>query len=369
MAGIPGDAGGMSHGSVSPQRGSSAPNAPPVADGRASLRVAMAPGIGPATLDALREAFGGDASICRATTAQIADRLGVPPAAAATVVSALAAVEPWMEDRAMRRRGVRLLTPHGRGWPPLLRLLRPPPPALWCLGGVPTSDRTVAIVGSRQASSAAIRRAAAIAAELAADGWTIVSGGALGVDAAAHRGTLLRGGATIAVLGGGLDRPSPPSHLRLFEEIVASGGTLLSEWPMAVEPRPWHFPRRNRVIAGIARAVLVVAAGARSGAHITARLAVEELGRDVGAVPGDPEDPAVAGCLRLLREGAAVIRGPEDARELLAATEPLAAAARSLRTPEEAGEPEEDQGSGATPSASRITMRSCRSRAGPEEPE
>lgn len=325
----------------------------------------MASGVGPATIARLREHFETDEAVCRATPAEVAAGLDIAPEAAALVVAALAAVEPWIEDRAMRRRGAVLLTPVHRAWPPLLRLVQPPPPALWCRGGMPVSDRSVAIVGSRLASPAAVRRTEAIAGRLSAEGWTIVSGGALGVDAAAHRGALVRGGRTVAVLGGGLDRRSPPSHERMFEEIVASGGSLLSEWPMAVEPRPWHFPRRNRVIAGIARAVLVLAAGPRSGAHITARLAVEELGRDVGAVPGDPDDPSVAGCLRLLREGAAVIRDADDALEMLAATEPLAAAARAAGEPGGVGT---TQGDAATPSASRMTIRSCSSRAGPDGP-
>jgi DNA processing protein len=350
------------HGKPSPVRHAT----PSAAAIRASLRVAMAAGLGPATIARLRRHFGTDEAVCEATAAAVSGRLDLPPPDAASIVAALAAAEPWSEDRAMRRGAAVLLTPEHPAWPPLLRLLRPPPPALWCRGGLPASDRSVALVGSRRASAVAIRRTTAIAARLAAEGWTIVSGGALGVDAAAHRGAMLRGGRTIAVLGGGLDRPSPPSNVRLFEEIAASGGCLLSEWPMAVEPRPWHFPRRNRVIAGMARAVLVLAAGSRSGAHITARLAVEELGRDVGAVPGDPDDPAVAGCLRLLREGAAVIRDADDALELLESTEPLAAAARAAG---EAAAVAPTQGVAATPSASRITMRSCSSRAGTEEPE
>lgn len=302
-------------------------NAPRACD--PTLSIALTRGIGPASVAALRRGFADDAAVMTATAPEVASRLQIPIELARRLTYALAAEDPWPERRRIRRGGARLLGPDDVVWPPLLRLLDPPPVALWSRGGEPTGDRTVAIVGARRASQRAIERTESVAADLAADGWTIVSGGALGVDAAAHRGALRSGGRTIAVLGSGLDRPAPRSHARLFDEIVAAGGSVLSEWPMETEARPGHFPRRNRVIAGLARAVLVMAAGGRSGAHITARIAVEELGRDVGAVPGDPDDPLVEGCLRLLREGAAVLRQADDARELLDATEPLAMAARA----------------------------------------
>ncbi len=349
----------------------------------AALRLALARGVGPVAIDALRRAFGSARAAVDASTAAVSAALHLDEPRASRLVGAIRRADPWHELRRVRRARGSVLHPAARHWPPLLRLLEPPPPLLWCRGGPPDGDRAVAIVGSRRAGRQALERAADLAAGLVDDGWTIVSGGAIGIDAAAHRGALRAGGRTIVVLGGGLDRPSPRSHAPLFREVLANGGAVLSEWPMETEPRPHHFPRRNRVIAGLARAVLVVAAGERSGAHVTARLAVEELGRDVGAVPGDPDDPLARGCLRLLREGAAVIRDVDDARELLAGTEAIAVAARSAASAasEAAAEAGADapgrpsprpppvaQPSSASPSASSITTRSCRSRAVAEDP-
>lgn len=218
--------------------------------------------------------------------------------------------------------GARLLTPRDPDYPELLAAIDPPPPALWALGpAVGGLDRqSLAMVGARNASSLGERFAAWFAEAAVSAGFTVVSGLARGVDAAAHRGAL---GAeagrinspTAAVLAGGIDHVYPAQNAALYAEI-RERGALFSEAPIGLEPAARHFPRRNRLISGLALGVLVVEAAERSGSLITARLATEQ-GREVMATPGHPFDPRAAGANALLREGATLVRHIEDALEAL----------------------------------------------------
>jgi len=174
----------------------------------------------------------------------------------------------------------------------------------------------LAIVGARNASAAGVRLARLWAEGLAAGGLTIVSGLARGIDAAAHRGAL-EAGTTVAVVAGGIDVVYPPENAALTEEIAA-GGLILAEAPPGTEPQARHFPRRNRIIAGLAAATLVVEAAPRSGSLITARMAAE-FGRDVLAVPGSPLDPRAQGCNQLIREGATLVQRVDEILEALSA--------------------------------------------------
>lgn len=201
-------------------------------------------------------------------------------------------------------------------YPAALRDLPDPPPVLFGHGaGTVDSERTIAVVGTRAASSYGLRTAYTLGRELGRWGWTVVSGMARGIDAAAHTGALDAGGPTVGVLGTGLDREYPSENRDLYRR-MRSHGILLSEFEPGAPPTRSAFPRRNRVIAALARGVIVVEAGGRSGALNTADHALD-LGREVLAVPGRIDDPGAAGCLRLLRQGAGLVAGVQDVFDAL----------------------------------------------------
>ena len=223
----------------------------------------------------------------------------------------------WVRERA----GGLLAVAHEAGIVPLLlsdpsfprQLLEivDPPPVLWTTGNAAAlSIPAVAIVGSRAGSTYALTVADRLSADLAARGICVVSGLARGVDSAAHRGALSAGGVTVGVLGCGVDIAYPPENLALITEIKVSGA-IVSELPPGTEPRPGFFPRRNRIISGLVRAVVIVEAGEKSGSLITARCALEQ-GRDVLAVPGNVLTGRNKGGHALLRDGARVVESAED---------------------------------------------------------
>ncbi len=176
-----------------------------------------------------------------------------------------------------------------------------------------SSRATVAVVGSRKASVADVRLAHTLAAELAAAGCAVISGGALGVDAAAHRGCLDAGAPTIAVLAGGVERPTPRRNAAVFEQVVGQGA-IVTEYPLGVRPRRFHFQRRNELIAALGDATVVVRAGEKSGTMLTARAAAR-LGRPLCAVPGALDSPLTQGCHKLLVDGAQCVRHARDVLE------------------------------------------------------
>ena len=214
------------------------------------------------------------------------------------------------ERAALDRLGGRFLLLGTPDYPPLLALLADAPPILACLGdpGV-LAGRAVALVGGRNATANGERIAETLAAELAQAGITVVSGLARGIDAAVHAGALAAG-RTVAVVAGGLDCPYPPEHADL-QRRIAEAGAVLAESPLGTTPQARHFPRRNRIIAGLALGVVVVEAALRSGSLITARLA-QEAGREVFAVPGSPLDPRARGSNDLIRQGAQITETAAD---------------------------------------------------------
>jgi DNA processing protein len=221
----------------------------------------------------------------------------------------VSAAEAEREMEAGAARGAALLTAGESGFPQRLGQVDPPPPVLWALGYATLLSRpTVAIVGARIASAAGQRFARALAADLGAAGYVVVSGMARGVDGAAHAGSLETG--TVAVLAGGVDDVYPPEHADLYDRIVAQG-CVVSENAVGRRATARDFPRRNRIISGLAQGVVVVEAEARSGSLITARLAAEQ-GREVFAVPGSPLDPRAKGPNELIRNGATLCEGADD---------------------------------------------------------
>jgi DNA processing protein len=220
------------------------------------------------------------------------------------------------ELRAGRECGAHLLCRGDATYPEALCDVGDAPPMLWVLGDARLlSKPQIALVGARNASSLGGRMARALASGLGEAGFVITSGLARGIDTAAHLAALKTG--TIAVLGGGVDVLYPSENTKLAEDIVAQGGARISEQPMGLQPQARHFPARNRIISGLARAVIVVEAAARSGSLITARTALDQ-GREVMAVPGHPFDARASGCNMLLRDGARLVRSPEDVIEALA---------------------------------------------------
>ncbi len=220
------------------------------------------------------------------------------------------------EEKRIRELGGRIIIHGDQNYPPSLVQISDPPPVLYLLGAITKEDRIAfAIVGSRAASTRGRLSAERIAGKLAGMGLTIVSGLAMGVDTWAHKGALLAGGRTIAILGCGLDISYPRYNNRLRGQIMERGA-LVSEFPFGTPPLPMNFPRRNRIISGFSMGTLVLEAAKRSGSLITARFAMEQ-GRDVFAIPGDIGMPLSSGVNALIQKGAKLVQSVEDIVEEL----------------------------------------------------
>ncbi len=297
--------------------------------------LASVDGVGPVSFGALLRALGSARAVldvgagprgpARLAAAADGEGLRLAPDVAAAIGRARG------EGRGLLRRlaavGVAALTAEDPGYPARLLAIELPPPVLFVAGDAAAlaAPRAVAVVGTRRPTEDGRRASARISGALAAAGAVVVSGLAVGIDGSAHAGALLAGGATVAVLGSGHARLYPAAHAELAREIVRTGGAIAAEVPPDAEPRPAGFPRRNRIIAGLADATVVVEAGERSGALITASWALEQ-GRGVFACPGPLDRPASVGCNRLLREQPGLVRivaGPDELIEDLGYAIPL----------------------------------------------
>lgn len=320
---------------------------------RAWLQLAHAPGLPPAVLQILLAAFGSPAALLRASGGAIAT-VASPAAAHAVRASErddldtrTDAALAWLDGP-----GNVLVTLSDPAYPPRLRDLHDPPPLLYVKGRLDLLHaRGLAVVGSRHATPQGLADATHFARGLSDAGLTIVSGLALGIDGAAHRGGLDGRSGTVAVIATGADLVYPARHRALAHEIAAHGA-IVSEWPLGTPARAAHFPQRNRLIAALALGVLVVEAAPRSGSLITARLA-NELGRDVFAMPGSIHAPLAQGCHALIRDGAKLTAAPFDVLEEYGLGEPAAQAragtVRAGHPGPDAGESGEPQTAGGAP--------------------
>lgn len=301
------------------------------------IRLARTHGIGPVSFFQLLRRFGSAGAALEAlpelSSRSRSSRRLQPPA--------LEEVE--QELKAVERYGARIVLSSEPDYPPLLTNLEPPPPVLTLLGKAELAARpTVALVGARNASAAGRKIARDMAAELGRNGFTIVSGLALGIDGEAHAASLETG--TVAVLGGAIDHVYPPQHQRLYAEIAASG-LIVSESPFGYRAKAQDFPRRNRIITGMSMGVVVIEAAERSGSLISARVAGEQ-GREVMAVPGSPLDPRAAGTNSLLHQGATLVRHADDVMEILTSLDRRQVSApppRPFEYAAEASEPDDSE--------------------------
>jgi DNA processing protein len=301
-----------------------------VFDGRsAELLLALTSGIGPRLRKSLLAHFGSAEAVMNAAASDLRAVAGIGHKLSRSLVTARGQIDIAAELRDCQENNVQVLVESDPAYPQSLCTIPDPPGVLFVRGQMVESDGlAVAIVGTRHATQYGIAQAERLAAGLARAGYTIVSGLARGIDAAAHRGALKAGGRTVAVLGSGVLSVYPPEHEQLANEVVTQGA-VIGENPPRSPPLPGAFPQRNRIITGLSLGVIVVEASDRSGALISARHAMEQ-GREVFAVPGRVDSRTSRGCHRLIRDGAKLVETIDDVLEELgplATPTPIAGAA------------------------------------------
>ncbi len=278
------------------------------------LRLTQTEAIGPVGARRLLSAFGLPQYIFSASYAELVRQVdealarAVTATPAATLNTLIESTEQWLAGSERRH----FVTLADTAYPSTLLSMPDPPTVLYIVGDPLSLTREgVAIVGSRNATAAGIKNAQAFAASFAQHGLAVISGLALGIDGAAHQGALEAGGLTIAVTATGPDVIYPAKHKTLAHRLLDAGGVIVTEYAVGSAALPHQFPRRNRIIAGLSRGVLVVEAAIHSGSLITARLAAEQ-GREVFAIPGSIHSPQAKGCHRLIKEGAKLVECAED---------------------------------------------------------
>jgi DNA processing protein len=281
-----------------------------------AVRLSLVSGVGPRTRQKLLARFGSPAAVLAAAPSELRATEGVGPKLSERITAAGREIDAEAEIALCRKHGIAILTEADPQYPRMLREIPDPPGLLFVRGALrPEDGLAIGIVGTRHGTSYGLRQADRLAASLARSGLTIISGLARGIDAAAHRGALAARGRTLGILASGVLAIYPPEHAGLAEQVTAQGA-LVSEQPPRSAPLAGTFPQRNRLISGMSLGVIVVEAGDRSGALITARHAMEQ-GRDVFAVPGNVDSRASRGCHRLLRDGAILVETADDVLEHL----------------------------------------------------
>jgi DNA processing protein len=287
------------------------------------LQLSLTEGIGPILQMRLIDALGSVEAACSASIAQLRKIEGIGSAKSQQISDALRESSKQVDDEIEKARctSVGLICREDPEYPALLKHIPDPPAVLYVRGTLEPRDlNALAIVGSRRCSYYGREQSERFAALLAGAGMTVVSGGARGIDSAAHRGAMSHPqGRTLAVLGSGVDVPYPPENAKLFEEL-ATRGAVISEYPLGTPPLAENFPRRNRIVSGLSRAVLVIEADIRSGALITARQACDDHQRPVFALPGRVDNAMSAGPHKLIRDGATLVTSLD---EILEGLEPL----------------------------------------------
>lgn len=271
---------------------------------------AVVPGLGRSRIPDLINALGSARAVFEASAATLTATGLCTPRAVQNFISNRDARLPQRLDYFCRHNGVQILAYNDAAYPQSLQNLSDKPLVLYVKGELPQANYALAIVGSRRCSEYGVRAAGYFAKAMTREGIPIISGGAKGIDTAAHEACLQAGGVTVAVLGCGLDIVYPSENAKLFARI-AEHGALVTEYPPGVPPAAANFPARNRIIVGMSQAVLVAEAGKRSGAVITANIAADE-GREVYCVPGNIFDGSSIGCHELIRTGAKLVDMPQD---------------------------------------------------------
>ncbi len=279
--------------------------------------LSCAHGVGPSSFFALVRRFGSPTRVLEASRSELKEKSGLKPRELVELHKAdLLRERADKELAAIKKIGARVLIRDDPDYPELLGLINHPPPVLYTLGNSRMLNKNcVAIVGSRAATSYGRRVSRKIARDLASSGVCVVSGLALGIDGEAHGGALSVQGATVGVLGCGIDVVYPRSHRHLYEQIRIQG-LLVSEYPLGTPPEPFRFPARNRIIAGLSRGVVVVEASKKSGSLITVQFGLEE-GREIFAVPGQVDSAKSAGAHWLVQQGASLVVSADDILEYL----------------------------------------------------
>ena len=286
-------------------------------DREACITLNMISGVGYAKYRALCDAFGSPAAALEVPEGELLNVPGIGPRLADRIANHRRDIDPEAEIAFAERAGVRIFTLFDDAYPEVLRRLYDPPLALYVRGVLPEfgARRALAVVGTRRVSRYGAEVTRRLASDAASAGLVIVSGLALGVDTIAHQAAVDACTPTVAVLGGGLARVHPQENVPLARAIVETGGAIVSEFPMRFPVSRTSFPRRNRIVARLADAVLVTEAGADSGALITADLAAEY--NLVMAVPGRIDNPQAAGCHKLIKSGATLIESFADIQEAM----------------------------------------------------
>lgn len=278
------------------------------------LTLKLIPELGSRSLLRLFKHFGSPGAVLRAGLEELASVPALREEARLSMVKKSTLRSPEREWEVLQKRGVTLLCVNDPDYPSNLAAIHDPPPVLFVRGKVEPRDLvSIAVVGSRAASPMGMAFTEKLCAELASHGVTVVSGFAVGIDSAAHRGAIRGRGRTLAVLGCGLDVEYPRGSDK-FKDTVAGSGAVMTEFPLGTPPAPGHFPMRNRIISGLSLGVVIVEAAHRSGSLITARLAIEQ-GREVFAVPGMVQHHRSVGPHRLLKQGAKLVETAEDILE------------------------------------------------------